>query len=108
MKHLLEPLENCTEISELRPALHLLCDRFGSIARLDILPASHVGRRQALCFLRMASAEQEETLVRELGIGRFGGALVLVVDLLPRANAGTAAVLSMPSISPAHEQQGVG
>ena len=92
MKDLLESLENCNEISELKPVLHALCTRFGSISRLDVLPASQAGRRQALCFLRMQSAEEEETLVRELGIGRFGGALVVVVDLLPR-KGGVPAVL---------------
>lgn len=43
--------------------------------------------RQALCFLRMESAEQELQLARELGIGRFGGELVLVVDLPGRPAA---------------------
>ncbi len=70
--------------------MRLLCADFGAISRLDILPASHLGKRQALCFLRMATLEQEEKMIRELGIGRFGGDLILVVDLLQReaANAG--------------------
>ncbi len=83
MKKLLEALEGCDGIDALRPALHSLCSRFGSIARLDILPASHLGKRQALCFLRMNTPEQEEKIVQELGVGRFGGDLILVVDLLP-------------------------
>lgn len=74
-------LKNFTDISSLRPALHSLCSRFGSVARLDILAARQAGRQQALCFLRMASVEQESHLMRELGVGRFGGDLVVIVDL---------------------------
>lgn len=95
MKALLESLGNCNEISQLKPALHALCTRFGRVSRLDVLPASQAGRRQALCFLRMQSAEEEETLVRELGIGRFGGALVVVVDLLPLKAAQPVALRSI-------------
>ncbi len=76
-----EQLKNCADISDLRPALHSLCSRFGSVARLDILAASQSGKRQALCFLRMSSAEQEQQLMNELGVGRFGGDLVVIVDL---------------------------
>ena len=104
MKDLLESLENCNEISELKPVLHALCTRFGSISRLDVLPASQAGRRQALCFLRMQSAEEEETLVRELGIGRFGGALVVVVDLLPR-KTGVPTVLRSATATDLHSQR---
>jgi hypothetical protein len=91
MNKLLETLELCDGIDALQPALHSLCARFGSISRLDILPASHLGKRQALCFLRMETPEQEEKIVRELGVGRFGGDLILVVDLVQReaANAET-------------------
>lgn len=76
-----DQLKNCADISSLRPMLHSICSRYGSVARLDILPASQAGRRQALCFLRMDSAEQEQQLVDEFGVGRFAGDLVVVVDL---------------------------
>lgn len=75
-------LKNFPDIGTLRPALHSLCSRYGSVARLDILAASQAGKRQALCFLRMDSAAQEQQLMRELGVGRFGGDLVVIVDLL--------------------------
>lgn len=87
MNKLLQALEQCDGIDTLHPALVSLCARFGSIARLDILPASHLGKRQALCFLRMDTPEQEEKIVRELGVGRFGGDLILVVDLGQREAA---------------------
>ena len=61
--------------------MYSLCSRFGSIARLDILAAGQAGKRQALCFLRMDSPEQERALMSELGVGRFGGDLVVIVDL---------------------------
>jgi hypothetical protein len=89
MHNEIDQLKNFTDISTLRPALHSLCSRFGSVARLDILAASQAGRRQALCFLRMGSPAQEQQLMRELGVGRFGGDLVVVVDLLsPGATTG--------------------
>lgn len=77
-----DQLKNFSDISAMRPVLHSLCSHFGSVARLDILTASQAGKRQALCFFRMDSAEQEQQLMRELGVGRFGGDLVVIVDLL--------------------------
>ena len=81
MHHDFEQLKTCTNITMLRPALHSLCSRYGSVARLDIVAASQAGKRQALCFLRMDSADQEQQLMTELGVGRFGGDLVVIVDL---------------------------
>lgn len=81
MNTTLEHLKNCSDIGAIRPALVAICARFGVIARLDILPAGQAGKRQALCFLRMDSAEQEAELISELGVGRFGGDLVVVIDL---------------------------
>ena len=81
MHHEFAHLQNFTDINTLKPALHSLCSRYGSVARLDILAASQAGKRQALCFLRMGSADQENQLMSELGVGRFGGDLVVIVDL---------------------------
>ena len=81
MHHDFEHLKTCTNITTLRPALHSLCSRYGSVTRLEILAASQAGKRQALCFLRMDSADQEQQLMKELGVGRFGGDLVVIVDL---------------------------
>ena len=81
MHHEFAHLQNFSDISTLKPALHSLCSRYGSVARLDILAASQAGKRQALCFLRMGSTDQENQLMRELGVGRFGGDLVVIVDL---------------------------
>ena len=100
MNNLLESLEQCDGIDALQPAMRSLCARFGSISRLDILPASHLGKRQALCFLRMDTPEQEEKIVLELGVGRFGGDLILVVDLGQRQAAANAEV--MFASHPAH------
>ncbi len=85
MNYLLASLKNCTDIHTLRLAVQTLCESFGSIARLDIVAASQSGKRQALCFLRMDSEMQELRLMQALGMGRFGGDLVLVVDLQPSA-----------------------
>lgn len=58
-----------------------LCGTFGRIARLDVLTAMHEGTKQAICFLRLDSTEQEQVLMKALGVGRFGGEIVFVVDL---------------------------
>ena len=79
----LDQLDGCHDLAGLRAALFALCSRFGSVRHLTILPANHVGRQQALCFLRMASSEEEARMMTALGIGRFGGELVLVLNLRP-------------------------
>ena len=78
----LEQLQQCPDIATLETALRTLCARFGSVRQVNVLPAAHAGKQQALCFLRMASEEEERQLMSGLGIGRFGGELVVVVDLL--------------------------
>ena len=88
----LEQLNGHSDIGALRPALLSICSRFGSIARLDILAAGQAGKRQALCFLRMDSAEQEQQLISELGVGRFGGDLVVIVDLHSQEAASNASI----------------
>ncbi|MDP1568081.1 MAG: hypothetical protein Q8L91_17735 [Polaromonas sp.] len=78
----IQQLENFPDIGTLKPAIHSLCSRYGSVARLDILAASQAGKRQALCFVRMDSAEEERQLMSDLGVGRFAGDLVMIVNLL--------------------------
>ena len=79
----LDQLDGRHDLAGLRSALHDLCSRFGSLRHLTILPANHVGRQQALCFLRMSSSEEEARIMTALGVGRFGGELVLVLNLRP-------------------------
>lgn len=85
MNHQLERLKNCANADDLKPLLHSICSDFGEVTRLDVLIASQVGKRQALCFLRMATLEQEQALMRELHMGRFGGDVVVIVDLQPKS-----------------------
>lgn len=77
----LEGLPRCRDVATLKPALYGLCEKFGRIARLHILTAIHQGTRQAICFLKMESPEKERLLMQSLGVGRFGGEIVFVVDL---------------------------
>jgi hypothetical protein len=77
----LDSLQNCADVNALRQGLCSLCTRYGSIAQLDILTARQAGKLQAICFLRMDSPAQEKQVMSELGIGRFGSDLVVVVDL---------------------------
>ena len=69
----LAELRQYSDVSSLKSALHQLCSEFGRITRLDILTAMHEGTKQAICFLRMERPE--------LGVGRFGGEVVFVLNL---------------------------
>ena len=77
----LEQLRQCPDVATLKPELHRLCEKFGHVTRLDVLTAIHEGMRQAICFLRLDSPEQEQQLMQTLGVGRFGGEIVFVVDI---------------------------
>lgn len=83
----LAELRQYNDVSSLKCALHQLCSGFGRISRLDILTAMHEGTKQAICFLRMERPEQEQKLMKTLGVGRFGGEVVFVLNLnAPAAN----------------------
>jgi len=89
----LDRLRNCPDVVTLKPALHRLCGKFGRVARLDVLTAIHEGTRQAICFLRLDSPDKEQVLMQALGVGRFGGEIVFVVEL----NASGASDAQVPS-----------
>lgn len=77
----LDPLRHCTDADAMQEALHALLSTCGTVLRMLILPASQAGRHQALCFVRMETAEQEGRVMRAFGFGRFGEELVIVVPL---------------------------
>ncbi|MDQ3059337.1 MAG: RNA-binding protein [Pseudomonadota bacterium] len=77
----LDRLQHCPDIATLKPALHRLCAKFGRVTRLDVLTSIHEGTRQAICFLRLDSPETEQLFMQTLGVGRFGGEIVFVVNL---------------------------
>ena len=77
----LDELKQYPTVDALKPALKRLCEKFGRIARLDVLTAVHEGTRQAICFLKLQSQEKEQILMKTLGVGRFGGEIVFVLDL---------------------------
>ena len=81
MNSALRDLTQCGDVGSLQSALRSLCSEFGSLSRLDILTMSEAGKRQAVCLLRLDSAEQEQNLMTKLGAGRFGEDLCVVVDL---------------------------
>ena len=81
--HALRELQQYGDAETLTPALHGLCSHFGPVEKLVILTAKHEGTKQAICFLRLASEDQEQTLMQSLGVGKFGGEVVIVVDLKP-------------------------
>lgn len=90
----LHDLQQCSDVATLSPALHRLCSSFGRVDKLAILTAMHMGARQAICFLRLETPEKERILMKTLGVGRFGGEVVFVVDLKPEANAAKFATTS--------------
>lgn len=69
------------DIECLRSELRRRCACFGTVKQLDIVESFQSVRRQAICFLRMSTAAEELALARELGVGRFGGELVIVFEL---------------------------
>ena len=77
----LDELRRFADVSSLKSNLQRMAAQFGAARRLDILTSVHEGRRQAICFLRMQTPEQEQALMKSLGVGRFGGEIVFVVDL---------------------------
>jgi len=97
----LDQLQQCPDIATLQTVLGSMCARFGTVTQLSILPAAHAGKQQALCFVRMASAEEEQKLMSGLGIGRFGGELVVVVDLRAERPSPAAGVWSSSAWPPA-------
>lgn len=74
-------LRQCPDVATLKPALQRLAGGFGRIKRLDILTTMHERTKQAICFLRLDTPEKEQALMRTLGVGRFGGEVIIVVDL---------------------------
>lgn len=77
----LAELRQHSDVASLKSALHQLCGEFGRVTRLDILTAMHEGTKQAICFLRMEKPDQEQQLMKTLGVGRFGGEVVFVLNL---------------------------
>lgn len=81
MRDLLKSLAGCKNVASLRSMIHELFTGFGEIGPMDILTMKQSGRRQALCFLRPESASQEQQLMANPGVSRFGSELLFVVDL---------------------------
>ena len=77
----LEQLGASADLVSTKSALQLICSEFGIVRRLDVLLGSRGDDHQALCFLRMDTAEQEQQVIRFLEINRFAGDLVMAVDL---------------------------
>lgn len=83
----LRDLQQCADVATLTLALRGLCNHFGRIEKLAILTAVHEGAQQAICFLRLESPEKEQVLMKTLGVGRFGGEVVFVVNLKAQDSA---------------------
>lgn len=69
------------DVFALKDRLHDLFSRYGQVQRLDLVRADQGTARRVMCFLRMSTPEQEQAVVDALGMGRFGGDLVMVLGL---------------------------
>ena len=76
---------SCSDAAGLKRAIQERCTESGIVARVDIRTLVEAGKRQALCFLRIDSAAQQEQLMRALGLTRCGNDLLWIVDLPPEA-----------------------
>ena len=81
MRDLLKSFAGCKSVASLRSTFCELSAEFGAITLMDILTMNQPGKRQAMCFFRPESPLQERQLMANRGVTRFGGDLLLVVDL---------------------------
>jgi hypothetical protein len=79
--HALHELQQYSDAKGLTPALHNLCNKFGLVENIVIFTAKHEVTTQAICFLKLTSEEHEQAMMASLGLGRFGGEVVIVVNL---------------------------
>lgn len=75
------------DVFVLKDRLQGLFSRYGQVARLDLVRADQGQVGRIMCFLRMGTPEQEQAVVDALGMGRFGGDLVMVLMLQPAQTA---------------------
>jgi hypothetical protein len=64
---------------DLRERLYLLFSEHGQVHRLELLRADQNGQRRFLCFVRMRNEQENQALAQALGLGRFGGDLVMLI-----------------------------
>jgi hypothetical protein len=77
----LKPLAACRDARGLKSAMSTLCAEFGKVTRVDILTVTEAKKRQALCLVRLDSAEHEAQLIADLGAARFGDDQLVIVEL---------------------------
>ncbi len=68
------------DIPTWRDRLHALFSEHGHVSRLDLVRADQAGQRRYLCFLRMSSEQEDSAVALALGLGRFGGDLVMLIS----------------------------
>ncbi len=69
------------DVFAFKDRLHALFSRYGRVLRLDLVRADQGQERRVMCFLRMSTPLEEQAVVDALGLGRFGGDLVMVLPL---------------------------
>ena len=68
------------DVFVLRDRLNALFSMHGRVRRLDLVRADQAGQRRFLCFVRMATAQEDDSVAQALGLGRFGGDLVMLIS----------------------------
>lgn len=81
LKAAVEDLGVGNDLVSIKSTLYAICSRFGIVNKLNVLLAKQGERRQALCFLRMESTEQEQKVMQYLEVKRLSGYLVVIVNL---------------------------
>jgi hypothetical protein len=67
------------DVFVIKDRLHILFSCFGLVRRLDLVRTGQGQSPRLMCFLRMSSPDEEQAVVDALGLGRFGGDLVMVL-----------------------------
>lgn len=78
------------DVFVLKDRLQALFSHYGRVQRLDLVRADQAQSRRVMCFLRMSTPQEEQAVADALGLGRFGGDLVMVLPLDEAAAAADA------------------
>jgi len=67
------------DVFAIKDRLQVLFSCFGRVQRLDLVRTHQGQSSRFMCFLRMGCPAEEQAVAQALGMGRFGGDLVMVL-----------------------------
>ncbi len=80
----IEKLGEDADVTLIKSALTAVFSSYGVVHQIDVVAARLGAQKQAICFLRMGSWEQEQLVMRSFNVGRFSGHLAIAVDMPAR------------------------